>query len=1098
MLTLIIGRGKSGKTTKLLEAVKLCPASEMAQQIIIVPEQLSHMTERKLSQLCGDSVSYVSEVLSFTRLYNRVCSISGGGARPVLDASGRILTARLALESIRHRLKVFASAAGKPEFLSGMVNMIDELKSYDITAAILQNTAKQTTGLFSEKLSELALILSAYEAVTAQSAADPRDNMTLLQKKLREGDYARNRHFFVDGFTDFSSQETGVLRQLLMKCQTMTVTVPCDDIFGTSTLFAPGRETALELIRMAEECGKPVKIITTQHLRSLPNELKVIEKSLFDYSTDPCQDNVDCVHISGFADKLAECRRCGAVLKAHAMKGMRYRDMMVCAGDAESYGPLLETVLRTMGVPLYRTQKQPILTHRAIAFVLLAMEAAVDHLETETVTAYIKTGYSGVDTDLCDAMENYAYTWKIRGSKWQSPWKMHPEGYDGRFTPEIEKELELLNEQKELALAPILSLRSGFKSAQTVLDQMTAIYEFLEQTKLHELLEQEITAYTRSGQQAKAQETAQIWGGLMDCLQQITRVLGKTPLKPDELLRVTELALGQYQIGTIPAVLDAVNFGGIDKARGEEPKLLYVLGANEGSIPTVVSGGSLLSERERNILRNDFSIKLAPDSEGNLERQLLTAYSAFTAPTDALYISYCMQDAGEQKQKSFLVGRVEKLLPNVLPIKAAETEYTVQTAAENLLSSDGSVSSAALAEAINRAAKEITDLALVIARGRSASMPRDERVSRIESESLFGMPVNLTASKLDQLGNCPLSFFLNYGLKARVRKEASFDAAEFGTFVHYILEKTVHELSQNDKIQPLDRKNSETMVKKYLSEYAKNRLGKEEQTARQVHIFQRNGEEATILLEELSRELSNSDFHPAAFELQFGGKNGLPPLEVQGSLGSGSLTGFVDRADIWDSGDGEYLRIVDYKSGTKKFDYTELYGGVGMQMLLYLFALKNSGIPESADAPIPAGVLYMSAKRPFVSGDAEDPEVSSTKRSGLVLGEEDVLEAMEHGGTYAFLPVKKTKSGLGDYAVSGQQLDILESFVQKRMGQAVDQVLNGEFIAKPFYRGRSHDPCGYCDYSEICQKDAQFRRQFYQEALSAREFWEKIGGEEDG
>ena len=85
MLTIITGRGKSGKTTRLLEAVRACPGEAMGSRIVIVPEQLSHETERLLSRLCGDSTSYVSEVLSMTRLFDRVCAVSGGGARPTLD-----------------------------------------------------------------------------------------------------------------------------------------------------------------------------------------------------------------------------------------------------------------------------------------------------------------------------------------------------------------------------------------------------------------------------------------------------------------------------------------------------------------------------------------------------------------------------------------------------------------------------------------------------------------------------------------------------------------------------------------------------------------------------------------------------------------------------------------------------------------------------------------------------------------------------------------------------------------------------------------------------------------------------------------------------
>lgn len=221
---------------------------------------------------------------------------------------------------------------------------------------------------------------------------------------------------------------------------------------------------------------------------------------------------------------------------------------------------------------------------------------------------------------------------------------------------------------------------------------------------------------------------------------------------------------------------------------------------------------------------------------------------------------------------------------------------------------------------------------------------------------MFGAPVKLTASRLDELGNCPLSFFLQYGLKARERKQAEFDAREFGTFLHYILEKTVGELTAEDSVRPLSQNESETMVERYMGPYLSDRMQDQENlSARQRYLYGRNRQEASQLLVELAQEFSQSEFRPCAFELQFGEGKSQGPLRVSGKLGEGRLDGTVDRADLWKGPQGDFLRIVDYKSGTKSFDYTDLAGGVGMQLLLYLFALEQSGISQQTEHPIPAG-----------------------------------------------------------------------------------------------------------------------------------------------
>lgn len=1107
MLTLILGRGKSGKTKALLQAVKDCPAVGMAQRIVIVPEQLSHQTERQLSAICGDAVSFTAEVLSFTRLASRVFSIYGGGARQSLDKGGRILTARLALDSIRSQLKVFASAAARAEFLGSMVSMIDEFKSYGVTPQILQDASRQVEGMFAQKLQELSMILGSYEAVMAQGTCDPRDKLTLLARKLMESDYAKNRHFFVDGFTDFSRQELNILEWLLRRGESVTVTLPCDGMESEDRLFSPGRETAQRLYRMAREMEKPVRVRQMEYRRELPPELTYLEENLYRYQAPAYVGAADAITLVTGQTRLEECRHCAAVLKKAAMEGVRWRDMIVAAGDTGTYGPLLEAVCRDCGVPLYTGSKRPITAHPAVSFLLCALEAAVEGMETETVTAYLRTGFSGLSRDDCDLLENYAYTWSIRGKRWQADFTEHPDGYDGRFTDQTAAGLGYLNQLRQTAISPLTHLGAKLKTAGNTLGQLEAVYSFLEETNLYEQMTQQLRTMVSQGRQEEAQETSQVYNTLMECLQQTAGVLGKTAQTGGELLRILELSLSQYDLGTIPATLDSVSFGALDAVRGCEPKLLYVLGANEGVIPAAISGRSLLTERERSVLLEELDIDLAPDSEGALRRELLQLYSALTAPSERLYISCAEADGAETLAPSFVAGRLKKLFPGLSEERHGVWDaMTAAELAEQFLTAERT-GDTPLRAAISRAAQELPELQQRIEAARSAIRPRQEQVSRDLSEQLFGAPVALTASRLDELGNCPLSFFLNYGLKARERKQAEFDAAEFGTFLHYILEKTVADLTIKGDKRPLTQEESQAMVASYMEPYLSQRMQDQENlSARQKYLYGRNRQEATQLLMELSQEFSQSEFQPCAFELQFGEGKTQPSLLVEGERGTGHLDGMVDRADLWKGPHGDYLRIVDYKSGSKSFDYTDLAGGVGMQLLLYLFALEKSGISRQTEHPIPAGALYFPAKRKIETSDGplsrEEAETlrkkEGLKPTGLVLADETVLEAMEKGVEGQYIPVKKRKSGLGDYAVTPEQMKTLKEFVEKRMGQAVDQILDGAFSPKPFYRGRSHDPCSWCRYGDVCQKDEKFRQEHYAAPIKAAEFWSMLGGDEDG
>ncbi len=1079
MLTLITGRGKSGKTRLLLEQVKRCPSTAMASRIILVPEQLSHETERLLSRLCGDEISYVSEVLSFTRLFSRVSSLCGGGAIPMLDQGGRLLSARLALSSIRPQLRVFASAAGKAEFLTGVVSLLDELKAYAVTPRQLDAAAQETTGLFSQKLRELGWIASAYDAVTAQGAADPQDQLTLLKNKLSDGNYGANRHFFVDGFTDFSQQELMVLDALLRTGQSMTVTIPCGDPSFPEELFAPALETFAKLKAMGEAAGQEVRVVYSNYQRPLPDALTYLDR-LFVNDTTPFPTQNDAVSVLSFPDRLEECQACGAVIKRYAMAGLRYRDMAIAVSDEKDYGPLLRSVFSSMDIPLYISEKRQVLANPAARAVVLALECVINGMEQEDVIAYLKTGLTGLSSDGIDRLENYAVIWGLRGTHWEETFTMHPEGYDGRFTEETETQLAQLNQEKNAALAPLFRLSKRLKASHIVSDQLTAIYDFMEDAKLLAHLETAVSTMTAQGRLEEAQETAQIWTLLLLFLGQMYSVLGSISMSGEEFLRVFQLALSQYEVGTIPAALDAVSFGSIASMRGKEPKILCVLGANEGLMPASPSGGSLLTEAERAILKQDFSIELAPDSEGSIQRELLMLYSAFTAPTQNLYVFYPTSNQSEAMEPSFLVKRLLMLYPGCAALPPADTGYTPESAAEQCLSTEND----ALRAVLLQAAGQVPDMETILRMGQEGARPRDMLVSPAAAKALFGTPVMLTASRLDKLGSCPLEFFLYYGLKARARKEASFDAAEFGTFIHFILEHAVPSvIGRPDALNAAD---SMALVNAQMEPYRAQRLSAIPQTSRQTYLLSRNRQEAALLVQEISDELSRSDFVPCAYELRFGTED-LPALTAEGTLGEGSLSGFVDRADLWTGPEDDFFRIIDYKTGTKKFDYTDLYGGVGMQMLLYLFALEQSGIPGRSKSPTPAGVLYFPASRKFLPQDGpSETDAVPTRRSGLVLGEEMVLSAMEHGEQSQYIPNKK------EYRISRAEMQLLKTFVNQKLADATDRILGGRFAPKPFYRGVNHDPCEYCDFGAICQKDRQFRKSCYQKPISPEAFWDAL------
>ena len=204
MLKLLLGRAGTGKTRALLEAMA---AGDGRPQILIVPDQHSHSMERQLCAIGGSRVSLFAEVLSFTRLANRVFSVYGGLAAPALDGGGRLLLLCAALKSVAPELRVYQRPSRKPAFLSGLLATVDELKTCRITPEQLWTAGEESGGGEGDKLRDLSLIYGAYEAMTARQGADPRDRLTRLAEALTREDWAVGKDFYLDAFTDFTPQE---------------------------------------------------------------------------------------------------------------------------------------------------------------------------------------------------------------------------------------------------------------------------------------------------------------------------------------------------------------------------------------------------------------------------------------------------------------------------------------------------------------------------------------------------------------------------------------------------------------------------------------------------------------------------------------------------------------------------------------------------------------------------------------------------------------------------------------------------------------------------------------------------------------------------
>lgn len=1080
MLHILLGTDWTANTDRILERISRDVAEQKGGRILMVPELISHDIERRLCATAGDTASRFAEVLSFTRLARRVADSVGYAAQECLDEGGRVVAMAAAARQMHSRLKAYAAVETRPEFLRDLVDAVDEFKRCCITAGDLMEASKQTEGALAQKLEELSLLLESYDSLCESGKRDPRDQMSWLLEQLEDSDFAENHVLYIDGFPDFTRQHMAILEHLICACPSVTVSFNCDAISTAQPAFEKAAATAAELLRSAQRLGVEVRLETVPP-KAVPVES--VRYHLFQGASDANPAMKGRLNLYRTESVHQECLAAAERILALVRSGARYRDIGVVCTDAGKYRNAISMVFHRCGIPVYLSGTDEILDKTVISTVLTALEAALGGFEQREVLRYLRSALSPLDLDTCDRVENYAIMWHIGGQQWHRVWVNNPRGLADELLDSDKEALASLNCARKIAMEPLLRLQSGFRGAANLGQQILALYRFFEDIQLSHRLGKLAEDLDAGGDNRSAQILNQLWEILLTALEQLYDVLGQTTWDGETFARLLRLLLGQYDVGTIPTVLDAVTAGPISAMRCQRTKHLFVLGALEGSLPSYGGSTGVLTDQERTALR-ELGVPLTGGAMDGLQIEFSEIYGVFCGVSETVTVSL---PAG---QPSFVYRRLCALAGGEgepgLTLGAALAD---RTEAGAYLVRQGA---AETAEALGLM-PEYADIIRRREHGLGAVTPENIRM-------LYGERLKLSASQVDKEADCRLAYFLRYGLRVQERKSVTIDPAEFGEYVHAVLEQTGRRVMELGGFREVTLEQVLGIAGECSRRYEEGRFGAID-SKRVEYLFHRNYQELEAVVRELWQELFTCSFTPVAFEVGFGlkDKEGVPPISVSGKQMQALLRGYVDRVDIWQENGQNYFRVVDYKTGKKDFDYCDVLNGLGLQMLLYLFVLEDGGQVLLGDSPIPAGVQYFPARVPMVNADIrlQDEEAAAKRqaewvRKGLLLRQENVLHAMELTDGEKRLCYKRDKGGEpnGDLA-DRQQMQLLKQYIFHLLGDMVDEIASGQVAPNPYTRGDEHNPCRYCPYGAVCcQRAEEGRRNF--KKINAKEFWEQI------
>lgn len=1076
MLKILLGTNWITNRNAVMQRLGEDIAQKKGNRILIVPELISHDTERLLCQVGGDVASRYAEVLSFSRLADRVADASGNRCGECMDNGGRIVAMASAVRQLHSRIKAYAAVETKPEFLSALVDAVDEFKCCCITPGDLQKASEASQGSFAQKLEEIALIYEAYDSICARGKMDPRDRMTWLLEQLEDDDFVSRHVFYIDGFPDFTRQHLAVLEHIICNAPEVVVSLNCDCIGSNAIAFEKAGATAEELLRIAKKAGVAVEEI---YLPAEVTPLTQVQQRLFEGDTP---DLMLGSRLTAFRTETLrqECVAVAEKILKLVQSGCRYRDIGVVCSDMAAYKNTLHMILSRCKIPSYLSGTEEVLEKNAISAVLSAIEAALGGFEQQDVIRYLKSMLSPLSVDDSDLVDSYAYVWMLNGSAWCKEWTKHPGGLGKPWTQEDTQLLERLNAARITAIAPLETFKNNFLSAQNMAQQVEALYLFFEEISLAEKLGSLADAMEAKGESRTAQILNQLWEILLAAMEQMHSVLAQTVWDAETFTHLFKLLLSQYDVGTIPPVLDSVSIGSVSAMRCHPVKHLFVMGAKEGSLPACGSSDCILSDGERVALRK-MGIPINDGSIVKLQAEFAEIYGAFCCAAQTISVS-C--PAG---QPSYIYQRISKMAG-----KEEKAEYALGAALADKFEAGAYLS--------RWDSAQDADTVGVLSEYQAMDSSKNYTMGSVSYDNitrLYGNKLYLSATKIDRQAMCRLGYFLEYGLKIKRWETAEINPAEFGTYVHYVMENTVNRVMKLGGFRKVTADEISDIAMEYSRIYAAEKFS-DLDSERVAYLFRRNMQELDKVVRELWEEMHISEFEPIACELRFADKGAMPAVDVGTDKLDACLTGSVDRVDVWENGQKTYYRVVDYKTGEKSMDYCDIFNGIGLQMFLYLFALEQQGGEILGENPTPAGVQYFPARVPYekTDGRASTEEVEKLrkpkkKRNGLILNHTDVVYAMEPVEKPTRLCASYNKDGAltGDIA-SGGQLQTLKKYIFMQVGKMVNEIASGNVEANPYQREKN-DACRYCHYDSICHPETLTQCRKFAKTESSR-FWEDV------
>ena len=1113
-LRFYFGPSGSGKSHRIYEEIMQRAAQEPGRNfLIIVPDQFTMQTQKDLVMRSDRGGILNIDVLSFGRLSHRILEEVGTKEMPVLDDTGKSLVLQKIAADLKEQLPAMGSLLHKQGYIHEVKSAISEFMQYGISTQDMDKliASAEKRGALAMKLRDLKTLYRGFQDYIRDHFITTEETLDVLRRSLVKSKILPDSVVVFDGFTGFTPIQNRLIQELMRVCEETIVTVTIGEeedpyqMDGEQKLFHLSKKTVADLVKLAAEAevtrGEDVFVKGGPNRFTEASALCYLEQNLFRYQYEPYTEKQCEIRMFEALSPREEVHQTALYIrKLIREEGLTYRDIAVVIGDLEGYASYVETEFGQLEIPCFLDRTRGIVLNPMIEYIKSVLQLYIRDFSYDTVFHFLRSGMADISREEIDELENYVIRTGARGYRTYSrlftrKTEEMQQGSGQEDTERAEETMERLNRirQQFADTVEILHMAPRAKAGEYV----DHLYDFLEQNQVQQKLLNYQQQFEQEGDLAKAREYAQIYRLVMDLLDQIYGLLGEEEISLQEFADILDAGFGEITVGTIPQNVDRIVVGDMERTRLKQVKVLFFLGVNDGNIPKNVSKGGIISDMDREFLIES-GTEMAPSPRQQMYIQRLYLYLNMTKPSQRLYLSYAKVNSdGKGIRPSYLIDTVRKLFPQLAveyPQNRSRLEQIEgrQEGARYLAEELREYADGTLRE------EERQDFYLMYRAYEADPEGRDRLtaaafrrykesgLSRIVARALYGRQLENSVSRLETYAACACRHFLQYGLSLQEREEFGFEVSDMGNVYHAVLENFAGKLAESGRTWWDFDENFATQaikeaVEGYAATYGETVLYS---SARNEYAITRMSRILTRTVLTLQQHLKQGSFQPDDYELSFRFAEDLDSIHVDLSEEEKMhLQGRIDRIDVSEDAEHVYVKVIDYKSGNKKFDLAALYYGLQLQLVVYMNAAMELESRKHPDKEIvPAALLYYHIDDPTIETPVEltqeqinEEILTKLRMNGVVNSDPAVVERLDRflQDKSKVIPVEKKKDGsfsARSGILSREELQVVSAYVDTKIRQIGREILDGKIAANPYEKG-NEEACTYCAYKKVCGFD---------------------------